>query len=75
MIGGYLGARYTNRLSERSLKRLIGLVLIVVAATMFLRVFGLGADSLVTKNLGFKGRENVWLDCSSFFLADDLRDL
>jgi uncharacterized membrane protein YfcA len=46
MIGGYLGARYTNRFSERSLKRIIGLVLIVVAATMFLRIFGLGADVL-----------------------------
>jgi len=46
MIGGYLGARYTNRFSERSLKRIIGLVLIVVAATMFVRVFGLGADVL-----------------------------
>jgi uncharacterized membrane protein YfcA len=45
MIGGYLGARYTNRFSERSLKRLIGLVLIVVA-TMFLRVFGLEAEIL-----------------------------
>jgi len=46
MIGGYLGARYTNRFSERSLKRIIGLVLIVVAATMFLRVIGLGVDVL-----------------------------
>lgn len=46
MIGGYLGARYTNRFSERSLKRIIGLVLIVVSATMFVRVFGLGADVL-----------------------------
>jgi uncharacterized protein len=46
MIGGYLGARYTNRFSERGLKRIIGLVLIVVAITMFLRVFGLGADVL-----------------------------
>jgi uncharacterized membrane protein YfcA len=46
MIGGYLGARYTNRFSERSLKRIIGLVLIVVAATMLLRVFGLGTDVL-----------------------------
>jgi uncharacterized membrane protein YfcA len=41
MIGGYLGARYTNRFSERGLKRLIGMVLIVVAITMFLRVFEL----------------------------------
>jgi len=39
MVGGYLGARYTNRFSEKSLKRLIGIVLIVVAFTMFLRVF------------------------------------
>lgn len=46
MIGGYLGARYTDRFSERNLKRIIGLVLIVVAATMFLRVFGLGTDLL-----------------------------
>jgi uncharacterized membrane protein YfcA len=41
MLGGYLGARYTKRFGERTLKRIIGLVLIVVAATMFLRVFGL----------------------------------
>ncbi|MGC1134417.1 MAG: sulfite exporter TauE/SafE family protein [Nitrososphaeraceae archaeon] len=41
MIGGYLGARYTNRFSERILKRLIGIVLIVVAISMFLRVFEL----------------------------------
>ena len=46
MIGGYLGARYTNRFSERSLKRVIGLVLIVVAATMFLGVLGLGVNVL-----------------------------
>ena len=39
MIGGYLGARYTNRFSDTSLKRIIGIVLIVVAITMFLRVF------------------------------------
>jgi uncharacterized membrane protein YfcA len=42
MIGGYLGARYTNLFSERSLKRIIGLVLIVVAITMFLRVSRIG---------------------------------
>jgi len=46
MIGGYLGARYTNLFSERSLKRVIGLVLIIVAATMFLGVLGLGIDVL-----------------------------
>jgi uncharacterized protein len=38
MIGGYFGARYTNRISDTNLKRLIGLILIVVAITMFLRV-------------------------------------
>ena len=42
MIGGYLGARYTNLFSERNLKRVIGLILIVVAITMFLRVFKIG---------------------------------
>jgi uncharacterized membrane protein YfcA len=41
MIGGYLGARYTNRFSDRSLKRIIGIVLIIVAITMFLRAFEL----------------------------------
>jgi uncharacterized protein len=46
MMGGYLGARYTNRFSERNLKRIIGLVLIVVAATMFFRVYALGVDVL-----------------------------
>ena len=41
MTGGYLGAGYTNRFSDRNLKRIIGLVLIVVAITMFLRAFEL----------------------------------
>lgn len=41
MVGGYLGARYTNRFSDRSLKRIIGIVLIVIAITMFLRAFEL----------------------------------
>ena len=36
-----LGARYTNRFSDRNLKRIIGLVLIAVAITMFLRAFQL----------------------------------
>lgn len=38
MIGGYLGAKYTNRFSAQTLKRLIGIVLIVVAVVMFWRV-------------------------------------
>jgi uncharacterized protein len=41
MIGGYTGAKYTNRFSETNLKRIIGLVLIIVAITMFWRVFDL----------------------------------
>ena len=36
MIGGFLGARYTNRLSPTTLKRLIGIVLAIVAATIFI---------------------------------------
>jgi uncharacterized membrane protein YfcA len=44
MMGGYLGARYTNRFNERSLKHIIGLVLIVVAAAMFFRVYVLGVN-------------------------------
>jgi uncharacterized protein len=39
MIGAYIVARYTNRFNDTSLKRIIGIVLIVVAITMFLRVF------------------------------------
>jgi uncharacterized membrane protein YfcA len=41
MIGGYLGAKYTNRFSDTNLKRIIGLVLIIVAVSMLLRVFQL----------------------------------
>jgi uncharacterized membrane protein YfcA len=37
MVGGYLGPRYTNRFSERRLKQIIGIVLIAVAITMFVR--------------------------------------
>ena len=36
MIGGFLGARYTNRLSPTNLKRLIGIILAVVATTIFI---------------------------------------
>ncbi len=36
MVGGFLGARYTNRLSPTNLKRLIGIVLAIVAATIFI---------------------------------------
>ena len=41
MIGGYLGARYTNRFGDKTHKRIIGIVLIVVAITMFVRAFEL----------------------------------
>jgi uncharacterized membrane protein YfcA len=39
MVGGYIGARYTNRFNARTLKMLIGIVLVLVAITMFLRAF------------------------------------
>jgi uncharacterized membrane protein YfcA len=38
MVGGYIGASLTHRFSERNLKRIIGIVLIVVAIIMFIRV-------------------------------------
>lgn len=37
MIGGYIGAKYTNRFSANALRLLIGIVLIFVALIMFLR--------------------------------------
>ena len=36
MIGGYLGAKYTKRLSPSTLKKLIGIVLAIVAAVIFI---------------------------------------
>ena len=36
MIGGFLGAKYTDRLSQTNLKRLIGIVLAIVAVTIFI---------------------------------------
>lgn len=39
MICAFLGAKYTNQFSDKSLKRIIAIVLIVVAITMFLRAF------------------------------------
>jgi uncharacterized membrane protein YfcA len=41
MVGGYTGATFTNRFSDRSLRRIIGIVLITVAIAMFWRVFDL----------------------------------
>jgi len=38
MVGAYLGARYTNKFSESNLKFIIGLVLVIVAVSMFWRV-------------------------------------
>jgi uncharacterized membrane protein YfcA len=40
-ISGYIGARFTNRFSDRSLRRIIGIVLIIVAVTIYWRVFDL----------------------------------
>jgi uncharacterized membrane protein YfcA len=36
MIGGFLGAKYTNRLSPSTLKKLIGIVLAIVAVVIFI---------------------------------------
>jgi uncharacterized protein len=36
MIGGFLGAKYTNHLSPLTLKKLIGIVLSIVAVTIFI---------------------------------------
>jgi uncharacterized membrane protein YfcA len=36
MIGGFLGVKYTNRLSPTNLKKLIGIVLAIVAVTIFI---------------------------------------
>ena len=36
MIGGFLVTRYTNRLSPTNLKRLIWIVLAIVATNLFL---------------------------------------
>ncbi len=38
MIGAYLGARYTNKFSDSNLKLMIGIVLVVVAVSVFWRV-------------------------------------
>jgi uncharacterized protein len=47
MLGGFIGARYTNRFSDTSLKRIIGIVLFAVAITMFLRAFQITTHSLI----------------------------
>jgi uncharacterized membrane protein YfcA len=39
MLGGYLGAKYTSRFSEGSLKLIIGIVLIVVTGIIIWRIF------------------------------------
>jgi uncharacterized protein len=36
MIGGFLGAKYTNLLSPSTLKKLIGIILAIVAVTIFI---------------------------------------
>lgn len=41
MIGGYIGAKYTNRFSANALRLLIGVVLIFVALIMFLKAAAL----------------------------------
>jgi uncharacterized protein len=39
MVGGYIGASFTQHFSERNLKRIIGIVLMVVAVTIFTRIY------------------------------------
>ena len=39
MIGGFLGAKYTNNLSPSILKKLIGIILGIVSVTIFLSQF------------------------------------
>lgn len=41
MIGGYIGAKYTNRFSAKTLKLLIGIILSFVAVMMFLKAAAL----------------------------------
>lgn len=41
MLGAYLGSRFTNKTNESNIKFVISIVLIVIAVSMFLRVFGL----------------------------------
>ncbi|MDE1812240.1 MAG: sulfite exporter TauE/SafE family protein [Thaumarchaeota archaeon] len=38
MIGGYMGAKFTNKLSVEKLKMIIGIVLVIVALFMFSRL-------------------------------------
>ena len=44
IIGGFLGARYTNRFSSSNLKKLIGIVLAIVAVVIFI-------NSLIDENI------------------------
>ena len=39
MLGGYFGAKYTNRFSERNLMKIIGIVLIAVVVSMIWRIY------------------------------------
>jgi uncharacterized protein len=39
MLGGYMGAKYTSRFSEGSLKLIIGIVLIVITGIIIWRIF------------------------------------
>ena len=42
MIGGFAGARYSQRFSDKSIKKILGIVLIAVGVTMFIRAIILG---------------------------------
>jgi uncharacterized membrane protein YfcA len=42
MIGGFAGARYSQRFSDKTIKKILGIVLIAVGVTMFIRAIILG---------------------------------
>ena len=42
MIGGFAGARYSQHFSDKTIKKILGIVLIGVAATMLIRAISIG---------------------------------
>jgi len=47
MLGAFLGSKFTNKINESKMKFVISIVLIVIAAAMFLRLFGLVYSSYI----------------------------
>ena len=42
MIGGFAGARYSQRFNDMTIRKILGIVLIGVAVTMFVRAITIG---------------------------------